>query len=559
MSESQLDQPWLKLHQELDLNVPEYDGLIVADHLAQHTTERGSDNAIHYFDRTLNFSELTEYANKLANSLVSQGIKQRAVVGIHLPNIPAYPIAVAALSKANYVGSGVSPLLQEKELAYQLNDASIEVLITLDAFLPMVLSASKTAPSLKLILVCTGTDFVAETQLDLPKANQLTIVSFMDEIESASAQFSSVKTDSESTCFIQYTGGTTGQPKGAELSHKNLVYNPVIYNCADTFDHYGYIALSPFPYFHVAGLSVIFDFFVHGLELVLIPDPRNLEHIINCLKKFDVSVFAGVPAIYSGLLAESEFRQLDFSSLKKSLTGAAPMPVALKDELNSIYGKAIVSDVFGMTETSPVYTVHPLSRQKVGAIGFPAPRCDVRIVNADDKTVLPFGEAGEISTAGPQVMKGYLNRPEQTAETMFEADGKQFLMTGDVGYMDEEGYIFLCDRSKDMLIVGGFKVFSVELEDKLADLHFIEMCAVIGSPDEKRPGNDIVNLFVQLKADKVGQDQDLVKQEILTWMREHLAPYKIPKKIHIIEEIPQTAVGKLDKKKLRAALKELKH
>lgn len=552
MSKSQLDRPWLSLHTELDMNVPEFDGLLVSDHIQKHALTRGDDDALHYFHRSFSFSDVNNYANKLANVLTDNGATQRSVVGLHLPNIPAYPLAVAALSKGNFIGSGVSPLLQENELSYQINDANIETLITLDAFLPLVLAAAKNAQGLKRIFVCAATDFLTENALDLTSADGLVIKSFASELERASDSFDAIQIDPEETCFIQYTGGTTGQPKGAELSHKNLAYNPVIYNCVDKFPKDQNIALSPFPYFHVAGLSVMFDFYVHGSQLILIPDPRNLEHIIGCLKQHKVTIFSGVPAIYSGLLAEPGFRQLDFSSLQKSVTGAAPMPVALKDEINSVYGKAIVSDLFGMTETSPVYTVHPLAKQKEGSIGFPAPHCDVRIVNADDHSLLPFGEPGEICTAGPQVMKGYLNRPEQTAKTMFNADGKDFLMTGDVGYMDEDGYIFLCDRSKDMLIVGGYKVFSVEVEDKLAALDFIEMSAIIGSPDEKRPGNDVVNLFVQLKAEKRAQDEASIKEEITAWMRDNLAPYKIPKVIHIVDAIPLTPVGKLDKKVLRA-------
>jgi len=207
-----------------------------------------------------------------------------------------------------------------------------------------------------------------------------------------------------------------------------------------------------------------------------------------------------------------------------------------------------------MTETGPCYVTHPATRYKPGSIGIPIAGTDVRIMDSETGTKdMPLGEPGEICTAGPQVMKGYLGLPEESARALREIDGHIWMYSGDVGYMDEEGYIFLCDRAKDMLIVGGFKVFSVEVEDKLCTLPEIASCAIIGTADEKRPGNDIVNLYIQLEPDYTGRDEAAIKETITAFCRANMAPYKVPKQIYIIDEIPLTPVGKIDKKALRRA------
>ena len=216
-------------------------------------------------------------------------------------------------------------------------------------------------------------------------------------------------------------------------------------------------------------------------------------------------------------------------------------------------GEGKLSDMFGMTETGPVHVQNPPKHSKPASVGIPVPGAETRIVDLETGTKeMPFGEAGEIITTGPQVMKGYLNLPEESAKALREWRGKTWMYTGDVGYMDEDGYIYLCDRAKDMLIVGGFKVFSVEVEDKLQSLDFIAQSAVIATPDTKRPGNDVVNLYVELSPDSKDKDPASIEQEITEFCRSHMAAYKVPKVIKLIDEIPLTPVGKVDKKVLRA-------
>lgn len=224
-----------------------------------------------------------------------------------------------------------------------------------------------------------------------------------------------------------------------------------------------------------------------------------------------------------------------------------------RGKIEAIIGEGKISDMFGMTETGPVHVSNPPGRSNSAAVGIPVPGAETRIVDIETgMKEMSVGEAGEIITSGPHVMKGYLNLPDESANALRQWHGKTWMYTGDIGYMDEEGYIYLCDRAKDMLIVGGYKVFSVEVEDKLQSMPLVVMSALIGVPDEKRPGNDVVHLYVELSSVAAEYEPDEIKTRIIDFCRDNMAPYKVPKAIHIVEKIPLTAVGKIDKKSLRA-------
>jgi long-chain acyl-CoA synthetase len=304
--------------------------------------------------------------------------------------------------------------------------------------------------------------------------------------------------------------------------------------------------------FHGAGLAFTIASLRFGARLFLIPDPRDVEHFCHLMQRFPPTRLAAVPSLYQMLIACPDISGVDFSSLKIAHSGAAPLAGDDRRKIEAVIGENKMSDMFGMTETGPVHVCNPPMRAQPTSVGIPVPGADTRIVDLETGTKeMPVGEPGEIITSGPQVMKGYLNLPEESAKAMRQWRGKTWMYTGDVGYMDDEGYIYLCDRAKDMLIVGGYKVFSVEVEDKLQALDCIAISAVIGTADEKRPGNDIVNLYVELTPKANERKPEEVKAEILAFCRENMAPYKVPKLIHIIDHIPLTAVGKLDKKALR--------
>ncbi|GHB00652.1 long-chain-fatty-acid--CoA ligase [Algimonas arctica] len=548
-------KPWLKLHEELGVVVPEFDGLPLGAHIERHAIARPDAPAFRYFSRTLSYAELNAEANRLANALQANGIGAGDTVGFHMPNVPQYVVGIIAVSKLGARGSGVSPLLAPPELVHQIEDAGISVLMTLSDFAPAIAAMARTPEGLRHIISVGAGDFLGApdiTSVDRPGVQAHT---YQTLVEGQSDDFSQVDIQSDNTFMIQYTGGTTGKPKGAEISHKTLLLNPIQVAAMDPPNQlYVEKYASAFPFFHVAGLSFIVGALTFGAQSLLLPNPRDIDHFVAQLKAVPPTRLGAVPALYDMLLAHPEFADVDFSGLQTAKSGAAPLTRTTYDALAAVIGAGKFADVFGMTETGPCYINHPIAHYKIGSVGIPMPGADVRIMDVETGTKeMPLGEVGEIVTSGPQLMTGYLGLPDESARALREIDGVRHMYSGDVGYMDEDGYIYLCDRAKDMLVVGGFKVFSVEIEDKLKALPDVAESAIVGAPDAKRPGNDIVHLFVQRSAVSTGSDAE-TEGRLRAWIRANMAPYKVPKHIHFLDEIPLTPVGKIDKKKMRATV-----
>lgn len=544
--------PWQGVYDELEISELPFNDRPLGAYVEEHAKLRSKNAALQYFDKTFSYGELNELANRFANVLVNLGVTKNDVVGIHLPNIPQYVIALIAVSKIGCAGSGVSPLLSPPELAHQIDDAGISVMLSLDALTPGFEKIKDMPPRLKTIIVTGSTDHLNAQTSNLPELSKCHCVKYADLMATPSISFQQREVHWNDTFMIQYTGGTTGKPKGAELSVRNLLFNTVQYNCYAPYQVGTEIACSAFPMFHVAGLSFILGAMQFGAHALLIPDPRDVEFFSSQMMKFPPTRLGAVPTLYSMLLDCPTFRKIDFSKLKTAATGAAPMSRSGVESLETVIGKNKLSDYFGMTETSPTHTCHPHTRYKLGSVGIPVPGAETRIVDIETGTMeMPFGEVGEIISSGPQIMKGYLNQPEESAKAIRNWRGKRWMYTGDVGYMDDEGYIYVCDRAKDMLVVGGYKVFSIEVEDKLKELNFVGVSAVIGTADEKRPGNDVVNLYIELAEEHRGRDHGEIKEAVMQFFSENLAPYKKPKMIHIVDQIPLTSVGKIDKKVLR--------
>ena len=548
---------WYGVYKELDIEIPAINDMPLGERIAKFANDIGESPALTYFNKLLTYSELEAESNKLANALSDSGIGTGDVIGLHLVNIPAYVIAIAAISKLGAIGTGMSPLLAPSELVHQMQDANVKLLLTLETFLPTLEAVDAFPASIQSIVVASPQDYLVEkAEVKLPSIGSLPTTSFTDFMEGQPGTFTPVASEWNDTFMIQYTGGTTGRPKGAQLSIRNLMHNPVSACAADPKAEFGKdVYATAFPFFHVAGLSSMIAALIDGMNLLLIPNARDTDNFCDMMVATPPTILAAVPALFEMLMANEKFKAVDFSRLKSVKSGGAPMPSDTASRLVEYIGEQRLVDVFGMTETGPAYTMHPQIRRKEGSVGVPAPGADVRIISVDDRvTEMPIGGAGEICSSGFQIMKGYLNLPDETENALRELDGKRWMFSGDIGYMDEEGYIFLCDRAKDMLIVGGFKVFSVEVEDKLSALPQIAASAIIGSPDTKRPGNDIVNLFVQLNPDYASADKTAIQVEIVEFCRKKMAAYKVPKVIYFIDEIPLTAVGKIDKKVLRKQL-----
>jgi len=284
-----------------------------------------------------------------------------------------------------------------------------------------------------------------------------------------------------------------------------------------------------------------------------VPDPRNVGHICKEIARYRPTHLFNVPSLYQLLLAEPAFKKLDLSQIQMCCSGAAPFSAEPFRELEAIVGDGKVVEIYGLTETSPILTTNPLAGpKKLGSIGLPMPRTQIKLVDIETGTrEVGVNEEGELIARGPQVMKGYHNKPEETDHALREFEGERWFFTGDVARMDEDGYVFIVDRTKDMIIVGGFKVFSKEAEETLYDHPCVEYCAMVGVPNPERPGSELVKAVIQTKPEYKDRDPKGLEQDIVAYCKENMAPYKVPKTIVFVDEMPLTPVGKVDKKALR--------
>ncbi len=526
--------------------------------------------ALAFMGVEISFSTLDQYANRFSHMLLSNGFQKGDVVGISLPNIPEYVIAVLGTLKAGCVVSGVSPLLSVDETAFQLKNSDARGLVTLDALfekhLPRIHSA---LPELKLVAVASVGGFLPAPKRFLGKLlgkipkgeitplEGKTILKFHDILHSK--QFSparpQVEISPDDTAYLQYTGGTTGTPKGAVMTHRNALADMAIVSAWLHLKKGRETALSAFPLFHIAGLFTSSIFLSYGITQILIPNPRDTDRICADMKKYKPFFTANVPSLYHLLMENPKFKRLDHSTLKVCVTAAAAYPEDSQKKLEQIIGRGKLIEAYGMTETSPLTAMNPvMGQKKLGCIGLPLPNTDIRLVDPVTQSPVAQGEPGEICIKGPQVMKGYYKLPRETLQVM---DTEGYLHTGDVAVQDADGYLRIVDRTKDMINVSGFKVFSKKIEDILTGHPAIAQIAFIGVPDPKKPGSEIVKAYLTLDEDyEFHGSEDELKSSIMAFAKEKLATYEVPREIEIRKELPLTSVGKLDKKKLRISLEK---
>jgi len=560
------ERPWLKFYDEgiePDIAIPD---VTVAALLEESFSDYADQAAIHFMGVTLTFRQLDEYSRRFATFLAEIGCDPGDTVGINMPNIPQYLIALAGAIRAGCAATGVSPLLTQKEIAYQLNDCGARVLVTLDAiFENRILKIQDNVPKLSHVVATGIGDFMPWIKRTLGKLLKKiptgkivpipgkTVLTFPELLSKYPDNAPKAGIGPENTCLIQYTGGTTGMPKGAELTQRNLASN--ILQIKQWFDTRpgGEVYISGFPFFHVAGLIFGMSGMCMGNPQILIPDPRNTRHICEEFARYSPTIMANVPSLYQMLLEEPMFKTLNFPQLTTCVSGAAPFAVESFKALEAVVGEGKVVEVYGMTETSPLLTINPhQGLKKIGAVGVPIQSTRIKLVDVETGAEeVPIGEEGEVIAQGPQVMKGYYNKPEETAHALREFKGEKWLYTGDVAKMDEDGYFTIVDRTKDMISISGFKVFSREVEETLYEYPAVEMCAIIGLPDPDRLGNERVKAVIQIAKNHKDSDRGALEKEIVKYCRENMAPYKVPKVIEFVDELPLTTVGKVDKKALR--------
>ena len=447
----------------------------------------------------------------------------------------------------------MSTLLSPDELEYQLNNSGAKVLVTLDFFLG---SVSKVVgnTAVKTVLVVSLNDFLRPQASagTLDSFSGIPVVRFMEVLQNMPDEYLQVKVNPEDPCLMMYTGGTTGSPKGAILTHNNIVHHLVQTNAWTGAKMGEAVILSAFPMFHQAGNFLSMWAMSMGSSQVLIPNPRDLQFIISAIRKFRPSRIVNVPTIYLELMKLPEFRALDFSEVKQFTSGASPFPAENIREFEGLVGRGKLIEVYGMTETTPVLTSLPFNGvKKVGSAGIPLSDTELKLIDPESKEVVPQGEPGEIVARGPQVFtKGYYKNPEETAHTLREG----WIYTGDIGVMDEDGYFYIVDRLKDMVSVSGFKVFTRQVDEVMLELPDVDKAGTVGLPDPARPGSEIVACAVVLKPGREKSEE--MKQRLIVYMKEKMAPYKVPKVIQFMDQLPMSAIGKVLKRKLRSMLIE---
>jgi len=503
---------------------------------------------LNFLGKKISFKEFNALVDRFANALIDLGVKKGDMVAMLLPNIPQLVIANYATYKIGGVTVVINPLYTERELEYQINDSDSTTLITLDLLLPRALSL-KGKTGFKRIITCHINDFLpfpvkqlypfVKKKMYRKVEPQESVYQFMDLIRKYPDTPVKIQAQWDDLAALVYTGGTTGVSKGVMLTHANCSSNVQqlrcwFYDLIDGQDSLLYI----FPIFHTAGYLCQNFCVWTGLTDILIPrpDPKTLAEMI---RKYKPSYIGGVPTLYLGMLKEPTFKKTDVTFIKGFISGAAPLPVEIIRQLKELTGSTIL-EIYGQTETSPVATVTPWGGKiKVGTVGIPVCNTDIRLVDDKDNDV-PLGESGEICFKGPQVMKGYYKKPAETKEALRGG----WLHTGDVGVMDEEGYLKIVDRIKDLIIASGFNIYPTEIDNLLYSHPKVLEACTIGIPDEYR--GETVKAYVVLK-----EGESATEEEIIQFCKENLGAYKVPKGIEFIDELPKSAIGKILRRDVR--------
>jgi long-chain acyl-CoA synthetase len=559
-----MDRFWLKHYPPgvpHDVDVSQYASLVQL--LEEGFHKHASRNAYAYMDKFFTFADVERHSAAFGAWLQSRGLARGARVAIMMPNVVQYPIAVAGVLRAGYVVVNVNPLYTPRELEHQLKDSGAEAIVILENF----------ASTLQQVVAKTAVNHVVVASLGdmlgfpkgaivnytvrrvrklVPEFSLSGHVRFTDALDAgARRRLEPVQAGPEDVAFLQYTGGTTGVSKGATLTHRNLIANVlqmeawIVPALQDTTrgpvpDQFVYICA--LPLYHVFALVVncLFGLRIGTLN-VLITNPRDIDGLVKELGKYKFNVIPGVNTLYNALCENAEFRKLDFSSLRVANGGGMAVQKAVSDKWKSITGLPIIEG-YGLSETSPVATCNPINNAEYnGTIGMPFPSTEIAILDDDGRPV-PLGQPGEIAIRGPQVMAGYWNRPDETAKVM-TPDG--FFKSGDVGIMDERGYIRIVDRKKDMILVSGFNVYPNEIEAVIASHPGVVESAAVGVPDEK--SGEAVKVFV------VRKDPSLTAEQLMEFCKQNLTAYKKPKYVEFRDELPKTNVGKILRRELRDA------
>ncbi|MBA4245477.1 MAG: long-chain fatty acid--CoA ligase [Pseudomonas sp.] len=536
-----------------EINPDQYPNILA---VLKESCQRFADKpAFSNLGKTLTYGEIYKLSGDFAAHLQKHtDLKPGDRIAVQLPNVLQYPIVVFGAMRAGLVVVNTNPLYTAREMEHQFNDSGAKALICLanmahlaEQVVPktgvkhvIVTEVGDMLPTFKRLLVNAVIKHVKKMvpSYHLPQAVKLN-----DALAKGRGQsFNEANPSNADIAVLQYTGGTTGVAKGAMLTHRNLVANMLQVKelMGANLDEGCEVLIAPLPLYHIYAFTFhCMAMMLIGGHNILLTNPRDLPAVVKDLAKYRFTGFVGLNTLFVALCNNEEFRKLDFSALKLTVSGGMALQLATAERWKEVTGCAICEG-FGMTETSPVATVNPFSAIQLGTIGIPVPSTLCKIIN-DDGQELAIGEIGELCVKGPQVMKGYWQRQEATDEIL-DADG--WLKTGDIGLIQEDGYLRIVDRKKDMILVSGFNVYPNELEDVLATLPGVLQCAAIGVPDEK--SGEAIKVFVVVKP-----GESVTKEQVMEHMRANLTGYKVPKAVEFRDVLPTTNVGKILRRELR--------
>ncbi len=549
------ERPWLAHYPE---NMPatirseDYPNLVA---IIDETLEKyGARPAFTCFDKSLSFTEIDKHSRNFAAYLQSTGLKKGDKVALMMPNILQYPIALFGVLRAGMTIVNTNPLYTTREMKHQFNDSGAKAIVIVENFAShlqeiisetgiekvIVTSMGEMVGGLKGLLI----NYIVRKRKKLvPAFNLPGSINFKSALKiGANKTFTPTPTALDEVIALQYTGGTTGISKGAMLTNRNLVANMLQMRTVTSTklkDDGTEVAFCPLPLYHIYAFTVnCMGMFSLGANNILVPNPRDMPSVIKDLKKYRPTYFVGINTLFNALVNNPEFAKLDHSRLKGGGAGGMALNRVVAERWFEIT-KSYCSEGWGMTETSPCASSNPIGEVgKIGTIGMPLPSTDMRIVD-DALNPLPVGAVGEIQIRGPQVMKGYFNKEEATAEVI--KDG--WMCTGDIGIMDADGYFKIVDRKKDMILVSGFNVYPNEIEDVIMMHPKVLEVAAVGVKDER--SGEVPKVFV------VKRDESLTAEEVIAHCRQNLTGYKIPKFVEFRKELPKTNVGKILRRQLR--------
>lgn len=568
-----VEKPWLTHYEEgvsAEIEIPPYP---VTQNLIQSTEKYPNNTALIFgnvveplgdmlMDAKITYGELLDLVYRFAAALQQMGVEKGDRVAVHLPNCPQFVIAYYATLMVGGVVVPCNPSYVARELQHQLEDSGAKIIITLSLTYPIVKQV-RAQTKLRDVIVTNVKEyfpgllkFLFTVAVEKKEGHRQDISGdadtywLQDVLDSALARPEPVDVEQDETAVLMYTGGTTGVSKGAQLTHRNVQANAVqVRAWFSELSEGEETILTSLPLFHSYAMTTCMNLAVRTASaMLLISDPRVLVHILKSINKHHPTLYPGVPALYVSLVNYPEIDQYDISSIKACISGAAPLPVEVQQEFQTLTGGRLVEG-YGLSEATPVTHANPIfGENRIGTIGLPFPNTDAKILDVETgKKQLPPGEVGELVVRGPQVMKGYWRMPTETANAL--RDG--WLHTGDMARMDEDGYFQIVDRKKDMILgAGGFNVYPREVEEVLYQHPKVKECAVVGVPVSMEKG-ERVKAFVVLK-----EGQTATEEELLAFCKENLTYYKRPKFVEFRDELPKTMVGKVLRRVLLAEEKE---